>query len=122
MPSLLSDAYRLGMRLSCGSPLNSPSAHLRREVLSFSWTFGWLLGKGKGGKVESWTLFNTGEERIVAFLVRYKTPQLFAVLKKLIKSASRGEHFIWPGKLYASGLPNKKSKTPARPYVHTAEI
>lgn len=39
-PSLFSLLYKLGIRLSCGSVLNSPSAHFFNNDLSFSTTFG----------------------------------------------------------------------------------
>ncbi len=69
------------LRVSLELPLR-PLAQGRLELLL---DLGVAPGEGKGRKSRVMDTFNTREEHIVAFLVRYKTPQLFAVEKMLFK-------------------------------------
>ncbi len=73
--------YEVELRVSLELPLR-PLAQGSLELLL---DLGVAPGDGKGGKSRVMDTFNTGEERIVAFLVRYKTPQLFAVEKMFFK-------------------------------------
>ena len=76
-------------------PLELALRPLAQGSLELLLYLGVAPGEGKGGKSRVMDTFNTAEGRIVAFIVRYKTPQLFVVfLKKAYKKRiTRREHF-----------------------------
>lgn len=52
-PSLFRALYRLGIRLNCESPLNSPSAQDLRRDRNFSCTLGWVRPNNRRNSVSN---------------------------------------------------------------------